>query len=99
MFFFNLFQSEIKNQYLENELNNLNTKLNLLKTIEFEKEAIEKQYNLNRILCENLTNKNNELEKVFISNKNQIDSYKVITSKTKQFVLFDNLRLFLIIRT
>jgi hypothetical protein len=71
-------------------LNNLNTKLNLLKTIEFEKEAIEKQYNLNRILCENLTNKNNELEKVLISNKNQIDSYKVITRLKSLFCLIIN---------
>ncbi len=71
-------------------MNNLNTKLNLLKTIEFEKEAIEKQYNLNRILCENLTNKNNELEKVLISNKNQIDSYKVITRLKSLFCLIIN---------
>ena len=71
-------------------MNNLNTKLNLLKTIEFEKEAIEKQYNLNRILCENPTNKNNELEKVVISNKNQIDSYKVITRLKSLFCLIIN---------
>ena len=58
-------------------MNNLNTKLNLLKAIEFEKEAIEKQYNLNRILCDNLTNKNNELEKVIMSNKIQMDNYRV----------------------